>query len=76
MLGGVFKAPRNHPPRAVAEVTNPPLALFDVVAFACLTLLALTESFGALPPALAALGAARYILSQPETGGPTQHPPR
>jgi hypothetical protein len=76
MLGGVFEAPRDHPPRAVAEATNPPLALFDVVAFACLTLLALTESFAALPAALAALGSARHILSQPETGRPGQHPPR
>lgn len=74
--GGVFETPRDHSPRAVAQATNPPLALFDVVAFACLTLLTLTETFGALPAAIAALGAARYILSQPETGAPAEHPPR
>ena len=76
MLGCVFEAPSVDPSRAVAHATNPPMALFDVVAFACLTLLALTESFAALPAALAALGSARYIMSQPETGRPGQHPPR
>ncbi len=76
MLRGVFEAPRDHPPRAVAQATNPPLALFDVVAFACLTVLALTENFAVLPAALAALGSARYILTQPESGRSSQHPPR
>ena len=46
----------------VEQVSHPPLALFDVVAFAVLTLLALTEQFGALPGAVMTLAAARYIL--------------
>ncbi len=68
--------PRGEPPRAAAQAMNPPMALFDVAAVACLTLLALTESFSALPAAVAALGSARYILSQPETGGSAHQPPR
>lgn len=46
----------------VEQVSDPPFAVFDVVAFAVLTLLALTETFGALPCALVTLGAARLIL--------------
>ena len=42
--------------------SHPPLALFDVTASAVLTLLAVTEHFGALPGAIVALGTARYIL--------------
>lgn len=76
MLAGVFEAPQDPPTRAVAQQMYPPLALFDVVTFACLTLLALTESFEALPAAVAALGSARYILCRSETGGPAQQPPR
>lgn len=71
----MFGEPRDEPPRAVAHAMNPPLALFDVVAFACLTLLALTETFEALPAATAALGSARYILTQPEAARPVQHQP-
>ena len=40
----------------------PPLPLFDVVAFATLTLLALAERFGDLVGAAAALTSARYVL--------------
>ncbi len=73
---GVSEARRDLTTRAIAQAMNPPLALFDVIAFASLTLLALSERFAALPAAIAALASARYILSQPETGGPAQHPPR
>ena len=72
---GVSEARPELTTRAIAQARNP-LALFDVVAFASLTLLALSERFAALPAAIAALASARYILSQPETGGPAQHPPR
>ena len=46
----------------VEQVSHPPLARFDVLAFAVLTVLALTERFGALPGAIVALATARYIL--------------
>jgi hypothetical protein len=46
----------------VEQASDPPLALFDVVAFAVLTLLALTEQSGALAGAVVTLAAARYIL--------------
>jgi hypothetical protein len=42
--------------------TAPPLPLFDVMAFATLTLLALAERFGDLTGATAALASARYVL--------------
>ncbi|HEX6149619.1 hypothetical protein [Nocardioides sp.] len=61
--------------RQTAPAPAPPMPLFDVVAFGCLTLLALTERFEALPAAVAALGSARYILSQPPHGETGQHPP-
>ena len=40
----------------------PPQPLFDVVAFATLTLLALAERFGDLLGATAALASARYVV--------------
>jgi hypothetical protein len=40
----------------------PQLPLFDVIAFATLTLLALAERFGDLLGATAALASARYVL--------------
>ena len=47
---------------APEQVSAPPLHLFDVIAFATLTLLALAERFGDLLGATAALASARYVL--------------
>ena len=48
----------------VEQVSHPPLALFDTVAFAVLTVLALTEQFDALPGVVVTLAAARFILGR------------